>query len=341
VTTGFATPEGTHRLAARFAAEQSAGFYRTASGLAVSSLGLGTYLGQPDDATDERYREAVQTAIRRGINVIDTAINYRSQRSERAIGAALEALFASGEARRDELVICTKAGFLTPGAIPGFLTPGHTVGRMHSMDPDFIADQIDRSRANLGLDTLDVFYLHNPETQLNYVSREDFANRVAAAFERLEFLAAQGRIRFYGTATWEGYRTSGLLNLTGLAGMARRAGGDDHHFRFIQLPYNLGMVEAYAAEPESVLEQAARAGITVVASATLHQSRLAADLPEAVQEMIPGLATDAQRAIQFTRSAPGIAVALVGMSRAAHAEENAGVARVPPLGRDAYRRLFA
>ena len=70
--------------------------------------------------------------------------------------------------QRDEIVVSTKAGFLTPGAVPEFLKPEDVVGGMHSMAPDFLADQIDRSRANLGVDTIDVFYLHNPETQLGF-----------------------------------------------------------------------------------------------------------------------------------------------------------------------------
>ena len=158
---GFATPEGTARFADRFPAFQD--FFRGAQGLTVSSLGMGTYLGNPDEATDRAYTDAARAAFASGINFFDTAINYRHQRSERALGDALR------DAPRDEFVICTKAGFLTPGAVPDFLTAADVAGGMHSMAPDFLADQIDRSRANLGLDTIDVFYLHNPETQLNYV----------------------------------------------------------------------------------------------------------------------------------------------------------------------------
>ena len=110
--TTFATPEGTHRYAARFpkAAERH---FRDAQRLAVSSLGIGTYLGSPDEKTDQGYTAAIVEAAQSGINVIDAAINYRFQRSERSIGAAIAALEAKGIAR-DELVLCTKAGYLTP-----------------------------------------------------------------------------------------------------------------------------------------------------------------------------------------------------------------------------------
>jgi aryl-alcohol dehydrogenase-like predicted oxidoreductase len=329
MTAGYATSSGTAGYASGFASH----FYRDAAGLRVSSLGLGTYLGGLDERTDAAYSEAVTAAVRGGINFLDSAINYRNQRSERSIGAALERLFTAGEFRREQVAVCTKAGFLTPGAVdPATLRDGDVIGGMHCMAPDFLAGQIDRSRANLGLDTIDVFYLHNPETQIAYMSREAFEGRIRAAFERLEAIAAQGKIGWYGAATWDGFRkASGGLGLLRLVEIAREAGGENHRFRFIQLPFNLAMTEALTL---GVLEAAGNAGVNVVSSASILQSKLAAGLPAEIGQRIPGLESDAQRAIQFARSAPGIAVALVGMSSAAHVRENLGVSRVAPLAAD-------
>ena len=159
------------------------------------------------------------------------------------------------------------------------------------MTPEFLADQIERSRANLGLETIDVFYLHNPETQLGFVPRSEFDARIRRAFQGLEQAVAAGKIRYYGTATWNGYRVkpdaADALNLTRLIEIAREAGGDGHHFRFIQLPFNLGMVEAFV-QGSGLLETAQRAGIAVVASASLLQGRLASNLPDALAEKITG-----------------------------------------------------
>jgi len=341
VSTGFATAEGTARFAERFKSARDYGFFRAFRGLEISSLGLGTYLGNMDDATDRAYHQSVVAAVRGGINFLDTAISYRHQRSERAIGSALGELFRARDARRDELVVATKAGYLTPDAVPTFLNAGEIVDNMHSMQPEFLADQIDRSRSNLGLNTLDVFYLHNPETQLRFVSREQFEQRIRMAFAKLEELAAAGKIRHYGTATWEGYRrprgARDALDLARFAEIATTVGGAGHHFRFIQLPFNLAMPEAYTS---GVLEAAAQLGIAVVASASLLQSRLARDLPDSLAEKFPGLTTDAQRAIQFTRSTPGVAAALAGMSQTAHVAENLQLAGVPPLSTEAYQDLF-
>jgi len=302
-------------------------FYRRVLDWTVSSLGIGTYLGGLDDASDAAYTDALIAAGQNGINFFDSAINYRHQRSERNISAALAHL------NRDEIVVCTKAGFLTAGAVPTSLRKEDVVGGMHSMAPDFLSDQIDRSRANLGLDTIDVCYIHNPETQLGYISRDEFNRRIRAAFDRFEELVTQGKIRYYGIATWDGLR-SGALDLGRLAGMA------GPHFRLIQLPFNLAMVEAFTGHPESVLETAARLGIVAIASASLLQTRVLSQIPESAAALFPGLATDAQRAIQFTRSTPGISVALAGMGKREHVLENLGVARVPPLPRDQYLRLY-
>jgi len=236
------------------------------------------------------------------------------------------------------MVVCTKAGFLTPDAIPGFLKPEHVVGRMHSMDPDFLADQIDRSRANLGVDTIDVFYLHNPETQLGFLSREAFDARLRRAFGRLEQLVATHQIRWYGAATWDGFR-KGALSLPRMVEIALEECGPEHHFRFIQLPFNLGMVEAFVARPESVLQAARRLGVAVIASATLSQTQALEHMPQSLVALLPAL-TNAQRAIQFTRCTPGIAAALVGMGRRQHVLENLGVAPVAPATPEQYLRLY-
>ena len=350
VTSGFATRQGTERFTARFHAPCASGFYRTFDGVKVSTIGLGTYLGNPDGPTDQAYRESVGAAVRGGLNFLDTAINYRNMRSEQSIGAALSDLLQTGDWHRDELVVATKAGFLTPGAVPSFLKPDDVVGGMHSMEPRFIADQIDRSRSNLGLETIDIFYLHNPETQLNFVSRDEFDRRIALAFAALERMVAEGKIRYYGTATWEGYRRPGgakdTLDLVRLVEIAQEQGGPQHHFRWIQLPLNLAMVEAFANRVYegdgdlSVLDVAARSQMAVVASASLLQAKLSCNLPEGLVSKFGSLKTDAQRAIQFTRSTPGITVALVGMSKTAHVSENLALAKVSPMTEQQYAGLY-
>ena len=83
---GRATSEGTAAYRAVQGAGTAEGHFRECRGLSLSSVGIGTYLGPDDDATDALYEAAVEQAVVSGINVVDSAVNYRRQRSERAIG---------------------------------------------------------------------------------------------------------------------------------------------------------------------------------------------------------------------------------------------------------------
>lgn len=357
---GWATPEGTATYAQRFQGRAADGHFRRCQGLTLSSIGLGTYLGEPDAATDAAYAASVERAVTLGCNVLDTAINYRFQRSERSIGAALKKI------AREEVLVCTKAGFLTPdGEMPadprayfqreyldrGVLQREEICGGMHCIAPQFLADQIARSLRNMDLETIDVFYVHNPETQPPEVGQEEFHRRLRRAFEMLEGKAADGQIRYYGTATWNGYhrppQARDHLGLEAIAGLAREVGGDGHHFRFLQLPHNLQMPEAFTARLQphnggatTLLKAAADLGITVIASASLMQAGLAEGLPPVIGECLPGLASDAERAIQFVRSTPGLSVALVGMSDVAHVEVNLRLAGVAPASEKQFMGLF-
>ncbi len=115
---GRATAAGTARYAARFdlglepGQQGLPGHFRSGLGLTMSSIGAGTYLGDPSDAVDEGYRAALSEAVRRACNVLDTAVSYRAQRSELAVGQVVAALIASGAATREELVIASKGGFI-------------------------------------------------------------------------------------------------------------------------------------------------------------------------------------------------------------------------------------
>jgi len=383
--TGPTSPAAaTAAYAARHAGRCAPGHWRTLAGLTVSSIGLGTYLGECDTEDDERYEAAALACLASGVNLLDTAINYRCQRSERALGRALRRAVQQGIITRDEVVICTKGGYVpcdgapprSPRAYleyvrerfiePGLCRPEELVEGNHCLAPAFLRAQVERSRANLGVQRIDVYYLHNPETQLRSVDRAAFLARMRAAFELLESLCDEGWIGVYGTATWDGYRVPPEarehLSLRALVALAREVAGEAHRFRVVQAPYNVVMPEAALAltqegapeeregapaPPWAVLpprcqplfEAAADMGIATVASATLMQSRLARALPFELRGAFPNLRTDAQRALHFARSTPGVTAALVGMKDPAHVRDNLEVVRVPPAV-GAVRRLL-
>lgn len=348
---GHATPEDTRRFQKRFANAQPDHFFRPiAGGTLVSSLGLGTYLGDCDDSEDARYTSTTRAALERGVNLLDTAINYRCQRSERAIGQAVRTSIATGAIKREEVVVCTKGGYIpldrTPPATkegyrgfldseyygPGVMQPTDVVSGGHCLAPRYLDDQIARSRKNLGLAVIDIYYLHNPEQQLDVLPRPKFLTVMREAFSALEKHVSQGVIGSYGCATWNGLRvppeTRSHLSLEELVAIAHEIAGEDHHFRVVQLPINLAMTEAVRAPTQRVgndrvplLEAASRLGISVVGSATLMQSQLTRALPQQVHFAFPGFETDARRAIAFSQSLPVVA-ALVGMKSLSHLEEN-------------------
>jgi aryl-alcohol dehydrogenase-like predicted oxidoreductase len=360
-----ATPESTARYAKRFAGRAADGHFREAQGLVVSSLGIGTYLGAPDDKTDHGYANSVVAAVEGGINVVDAAINYRFQRSERCIGAALKELRRRGFSR-DEVVLCTKGGYLTPDGNmpsdandyfyreyiqPGVFRPDDIVAGSHCMSPSFLENQLGRSLRNLGVDCIDVYYLHNPETQLSDVPRPDFLERVRDAFVYLESAAAEGKIQYYGMATWNGFRQDARardsMPLAEIAQLAHDIAGDKHRFRFVQLPFNLGMTEALTLGNQSIggktrtaMEAASDLGITLIASGSLLQGQVTRNLPPFVAQAL-GLQSDAERALQFVRSSPGITTALVGMSKVEHVVANTRLVGVKPATIDEFSKLFS
>jgi aryl-alcohol dehydrogenase-like predicted oxidoreductase len=373
ITPSYATETGTRRYAERFG-HLSPDHFRHRYGLYMSSIGLGTYLGAPNPAASAGYVESIKLALQYGCNVIDTAVNYRYTQSEQDVGRALTELFAAGTVQRDEVIVCTKGGFVpfdtAQMADPaesirarfyetGITQPMELVGNAHCIAPAYLSDQISLSLANLGLQTIDVYYLHNPETQLDYVTPEEFRKRIRSAFERLEEEAAAGRIRFYGIATWDGLRAGHtdrrFLPLPLFMQTAREVGGEKHRFRFLQFPYNLGMLEAVTDNNQffegerngqeerlslPLIAAARQYAMVAVGSAALHQRQLLAQLPPVIKETLGTFETNAQYAIHFNRSTPGLTTTLVGMGSPAHVVENLAVTHTPTLEAQAFFRLF-
>jgi len=363
--TKSATKPGTTRYAQKFAGRASEGHFRESQRLVLSSIGIGTYLGQPDTKTDEGYAAAIVAAVENGINVIDAAINYRFQRSERSIGAAIAQLATKGF-EREEIVLCTKGGYLTPDdSMPAdpneyffreYIQPGifgtkDIAAGSHCMTPKFLKNQLGRSLKNLGVECIDVYYLHNPETQLAEILKEEFLNRVREAFIFLESAVEAGEIQYYGMATWNGFRQDArardAMQLGEIVQIAQEIAGGRHHFRFVQLPFNLGMTEALTLGNQSVrgrdrtvMEAASELDVTLIASASLLQGQVAKNLPGFVAEAL-GLRNDPERALQFVRSSPGITTALVGMSRVEHVKANARLVGLPPATVDEFSKLFS
>jgi aryl-alcohol dehydrogenase-like predicted oxidoreductase len=364
VIKGRATLDGTRRFEKR--SKTSPGHFREAAGVSVSSIGLGTYLGSEDGATDRGYESCAAYAFRAGVNVLDSAINYRGQKSERAIGKAIALSMEKGLLLRDEVFVSTKGGYLPHDAddprdaqhyiletfVETGLAPRSEIAQGgHCMAPAYLRDQIDRSRANLGLETVDLYYLHNIESQRSAVDQKVFQDRLRKAIEVLENAAGEGKIGAWGLATWDGLRVPPEhpehLSVRATLEAAKEIAGERHHFRAVQLPMNLAMAQAVGYRSQEgaqkrlpALHAAREAGLAAFGSASLLQGRLAADLPEEIEAAFPEASSGAQRALQFSRSAPGMTTSLVGVSTLAHAEDNFALAKVPPAPPERVMGLF-
>jgi aryl-alcohol dehydrogenase-like predicted oxidoreductase len=366
---GRATLEGTGRFAARF--PELPGHFRRPDDLHLSSLGLGLRSGEAGGADDFGYRESIQAALQSGINVFDTALSDRMQTSERVLGAVIGRAIAEKKIQRDEVVVISKAGFLAVDADfapnpreartylqrtyveTGLVLQDTLAAGRHCMEPAFLEDQIERSRRNLGLGTIDFYLLEEPELHLQEAGPDAFRERLVRAIDALEAAARKGSIGGYGLSTWSGLllpqSEAGHLSLVELFELALERGGADHHMRAIQFPYGVGMADALGRPSQfgpdlraaAVLDLLGDTGTAVFAISPLYRGRVIGRLPNYVREYMSDLRSDAQRALQFARSAPSIATALVGMRSADHVEENMQLAQQAPLAPEVSKQLLA
>jgi aryl-alcohol dehydrogenase-like predicted oxidoreductase len=361
---GSATAEGTARYQERLQAKVGKDHFRKGAELTLSSIGIGTYLGDLDQQTDKLVSQAVLESVKGGINLIDTAINYRAEQAEKSIAIALAKLIESGDFARDEIVLCSKGGYLPAPTDPVAwfeveyvknkeygIKKTDLVAGIHCLHPRYIYHQLECSLANLGVDCIDVYYVHNPETQLAEVEPKLLYQRLSKAFEVLEAAASQGKIKSYGLATWNALRTPAgtqeHIDLFTVKELAKEAAGSrEDHFHFVQIPFNLAMMEALMATQQSgdeavpVLEAARLLGLQVVSSASICQAQIIGQIPGPLAQGLGQDLSDAQRGLQFTRSSPGFISALVGMKQPEHVKENLALAAIAPLTAEEYLSML-
>ena len=352
---GFATSTGTKTFSEKFLIEN----YNSVQNLHLSNVGIGTYLGEPDSQTDEVVTEAVKKSILSGVNVIDTAINYRAQKSERNIGKALSELIDENLIKREQIFVCTKNGYVTnDGDIqedfmeyvmrelgkPGIVKEGDISSGYHCMTVPYLKDQLERSLKNLDLECIDLMYLHNAVEGHPEMSKSDFLKNLKKIFEFYEIKRKEGKIRFYGMATWECFRATSdnamFLSLEDVVKLAQDVGGSDHGFRFIQLPFNLHFDQAMllknqtvSGTQKSILDSATELGLGVFTSVPLMQGRL---LEWAKSKPLFATSSPSVGLLQFIRSTPGVLAPLIGQKSSEHVDENLEVMKINSLDQSKY-----
>lgn len=355
---GYATPQGTKKYMKNALKN---GFpnshFRSFDNLHLSSLGMGTYLGQNTPEHDRDLENAIYESIKSGaMNVIDTAINYRSMKSEKNIGNAMKRLIEDGVVSRDQVFISTKNGYITnDGDFPavdvleyidnmfisqGIINPKDISSGYNVLNPNYIRKCIDKSLTNMQLDTIDLVYVHNAyESWVEDVDRKEFDEMMRKVFQVYEEYRSKNNISYYGMATWTCFRVPKnqreYLSLEEMVKIAKEVGGKDHGFRFIQLPYNLAFREAYLLKNQSVgnyndltiLEACNKLNIGVFTSVPLLQTKLfGAKIPDYL-----GYDNQLLKIVQITRSTPNVLAPLIGQKKPNHVKENIQLAKVAPL----------
>ena len=338
LTHGFATLNGTKRYFARKkVCDQK---LRTTDGFYCLPIAVGTHLGEFSDEDSELYIEALTRAVDLGINFIDTAINYRGMRSEKDVGQALRLLIESGLVNRDQLIISTKAGqifgdihldlrpldYLEQVLIKrGILNRAdvNIVGNhRHTLEPSFYKHSFEISRKNLGLGTIDIHYIHNPEISMNVLGRQEFYKRLGKLIEFYESKAEQGFLRYYGIATWWGLVSDEgspwHISLADISKVVKSVAGNDNHFRFVQMPLSKSnntagekVTQTIMGKKYSAIQAATELELYVTISSPLDQGHaLSCDLGSVVELLDYVINTD------------GVLAAMVGSKKKEHVEEN-------------------
>jgi aryl-alcohol dehydrogenase-like predicted oxidoreductase len=262
VVQGFAaTASGT----GEYAAKHRELVYRSFgnSGLVVSEAGFGGYRV---DVSVAEHRQALEHALRSGINLIDTSANYADGGSERLIGVVLKDMIKCREIDREQVVVVTKAGYLQGGnlelsrqrklesqAFPDLVE--YDEGMEHCIHPVFLEDQLTRSLQRLQLDSIDCYLLHNPEYYLRWAAhklldqaaaKNEFLRRIRLAFAYLESEVRAGRIGCYGISSNTFNKEETDYDHTSLAAIWQIACeiSSQHHFQVIEMPMNLLEPEA-------------------------------------------------------------------------------------------------
>ena len=365
-----ATPQSTLDFAKKFSYYKD--FYVKHNNLIFSKLGIGTFNKEPykEENYVFHYIAGVKEAIKNGINLIDTASNYRYGQSEKEIGEALKELIDENEITREELVICSKGGFIQldfpfpknpytwieDNIINQKLATKDDIELdQHCMTPDYLEWSCEKSLENLGVKSIDIYYLHNPEMQLIKLGHEKFLKKIETIFKRFEKMADKGMIKYYGVAVWNAFINDKYsqehINLEDLLEIAKKVGGLNHRFKYIQTPFNIAKTSIYTmptqivkGEKCTLLQAAHRMNIGVISSSSLLQMNLFKNSFKAEtgylldSKMV--LENDIQLALQFVRSTPGLISSLFASKVPIHIKKNLEITKIKATPRSNYDLMY-
>lgn len=260
----------------------------------MTKLALGTHLGDFSEEDSRKYINAISFALQNGLMTIDGAINYRGMCSEKDEGLAIQALIKDGVIKREDFCITSKAGllfgdvregknpnkYLEEVLIPLGVTKEDFVeykGLYQTLNPIFFEHALQKSLSNLGLETLDVHYIHIPEIQLLKLSRAQFYDEIETLFTWYEKKITEGKIRNYGISfefmIEEPNEDRLHIELEELVDRANKVAIGKSHFKYVLFEYSLLCPHAGTTSRQNVrncevsfIEACKRLGLETVGS---------------------------------------------------------------------------
>lgn len=295
--TGFADKKGTNEYF--YSKDIVQGWIVSNDRYNYSRLGLGTFIGNFSDEHSELFRAAISYALLNGINIIDTAINYRGMRSERDIGVVITKLIEDGLIERNQFVVSSKAGII-PGDGEIMLRPIFYMQQnliesgiiasedtymedtlWLTMNPRFYEYALEVSKSHLNLDTIDIYYMHELELSMRHYGPTEFYNKLEGIIIAYENMVSEGKIKEYGMATWEAFQLepsdNKYISLEKVMDVVNKV-SPKHHFKHLMVPINLQLNEpvtrktqCFKDERLTIVECAKRYGIEVHSSGSIGQ----------------------------------------------------------------------
>ncbi len=298
--------------------------------LKVSQVGFGCYR---INHKQQDHKQALQEALAQGINLIDTSSNYTDGSSELLVGSVLRELVDKAKLARENVVVVSKVGYLQGKnyelaqqrkregrPFPNLVK--YKAGLDHCIHPEFIADQLTRSLERLQLETIDCYLLHNPEYYLSWAkvanipllaAREEYYQRIKLAFRQMEKEVDQGRIQWYGISSNTFPIASHDPEFTSLEIVWEIANevSATHHFRVVQLPFNLletgAVTTANLSDSRSTLTFAKEKNLAVLVNRPLNAyhnnilTRLADVLPPSYPTTVNEVSTSVDSLIALEK----------------------------------------
>ncbi len=312
------------------------------TGRSVSVVGLGTWQLGADwgDVPEEQALEVLAAAVEEGVTFLDTADVYGDGRSEQLI-----ARFLADSPDRDAITVGTKAG-----------------RRVEQRPENYTLDNLrawtDRSRRNLGVDTLDLVQLHCPPTAVYDDDR---------VFDALDTLVEEGAIAAYGVSVelvaeaLRAVQRPGVATVQIIANAFRLkpleeffpAAQEAGVGIIVRVPLASGLLSGRYDETTTFAEndhrtynrggEAFDVGETFSGVDYETGVRAAKEFSALVAELAPEGVTPAQAAIAWLCQQPAVSTVIPGARNVAQARSNAAAGRVPALGPafgDGVRRIY-